>query len=375
MNETSGETRSGIREVWRSAFASISASATHERRQELRRLICERSVSSDRLTRALLDSDWEIRATAMLGVARLKFAQSGKLVRTLRFPATRSEGLDHRERGILNALRSAVLEHLRGVPMPAIAETRDDHQLLSREQKWLHLRRCVAGLPVTLHDQVFLLVNALTQPCLSNAPPPELPAAVFTDGGEFRFRRSGLPLRWIPPEPHWLGSDEDDLPMVNFVRRFTPATGYFIAQSPLTPAQTRWIETESVIGDFDSRSSQAAGPYLCGLDEAIDFCERLAQIEGIEVRLPVADEWEAAARGTDGRRHPWGNGFEGDPALLSSPWGLQQTFGIAPQWVRETDRRELLVCGDDKKLRCAARVLVHSDEQPLHAVRPVVCIS
>jgi formylglycine-generating enzyme required for sulfatase activity len=44
--------------------------------------------------------------------------------------------------------------------------------------------------------------------------------------------------------------------------------------------------------------------------EAIKFCQWLATRERKKFRLPTEAEWEYAARGTDGRKFPWGN-YEG----------------------------------------------------------------
>ena len=41
--------------------------------------------------------------------------------------------------------------------------------------------------------------------------------------------------------------------------------------------------------------------------EAVKFCEWLSQKDGRTYRLPSEAEWEFAARGTDGRKYPWGN--------------------------------------------------------------------
>jgi len=41
--------------------------------------------------------------------------------------------------------------------------------------------------------------------------------------------------------------------------------------------------------------------------DAVAFCEWLSQVSGEKICLPSEAEWEKAARGTDGRKFPWGN--------------------------------------------------------------------
>jgi len=44
-------------------------------------------------------------------------------------------------------------------------------------------------------------------------------------------------------------------------------------------------------------------------EAAAAFCEWKSRQAGVAIRLPTAWEWEKAARGVDGRRYVWGNGF------------------------------------------------------------------
>jgi uncharacterized membrane protein YciS (DUF1049 family) len=65
--------------------------------------------------------------------------------------------------------------------------------------------------------------------------------------------------------------------------------------------------------------------------ESIAFCRWLSAKTGQEIRLPTEQEWEKAARGTDGREYPWGNEFES--GRCNAEYKLQETsaVGIYPQ--------------------------------------------
>jgi formylglycine-generating enzyme required for sulfatase activity len=62
--------------------------------------------------------------------------------------------------------------------------------------------------------------------------------------------------------------------------------------------------------------------------EAVAFCRWLSEQSGRLVRLPTEAEWEKAARGTDGRKYPWGNEEETAARCNMRDTGINTTSAV-----------------------------------------------
>jgi formylglycine-generating enzyme required for sulfatase activity len=125
-------------------------------------------------------------------------------------------------------------------------------------------------------------------------------------------------------------------PVANaLIARFAEATG-----RPLSPKLT------------DSRLEDHPATDLTLLD-AKQFCAWATDTLGARVRLPTAQEWEAAARGTDERPYPWGETFDESRCncaeagwgwtvpvdahpLGAGPFGAEQLAGNVWEWVADS---------------------------------------
>jgi formylglycine-generating enzyme required for sulfatase activity len=219
---------------------------------------------------------------------------------------------------------------------------------------------------LTAHEEIAIaatdrtLVGEQELSVVARAPEP---------GKPFREETTKMSLLWVPPGKFWMGSSKtpgephydeeacyDELPP----REVTLSHGFWIGEHPVTNAQYLvFMEATGARAPelWRDRRFNAVDQPLVGVDweESLKFAVWLtAQAklgDPLGYRLPTEAEWEYAARGTDGRKYPWGNEpasperadygqnlRKGRPTTVGthpagrSPWGLQDIAGGVWEW-------------------------------------------
>ena len=116
----------------------------------------------------------------------------------------------------------------------------------------------------------------------------------------------GVTMVLLPPGDFVMGSDGPDAQPNE--QPLTPVilSSFYISQHPITNAQFEQFDPRHKAKRMDGASDDHPVVYVTSF-EAVKFCEWLSQKDGKTYRLPTEAEWEYAARGTDGRKYPWGN--------------------------------------------------------------------
>ena len=175
--------------------------------------------------------------------------------------------------------------------------------------------------------------EATPTPPVKRAPAGELPVP----GGEIALGGADAPLRRELVEPFLIAETEVTNEQY---REFVKARGY--------KAPDGWKD-----GEFPPGAALEPVTNVTWADAA-EYCKWLSGEIGAEVRLPTEAEWEMAARGRDGRKHPWGNDWDARAADSSeahgrvravksfpsgkSPFGAFDMAGNVWEWVADEAR-------------------------------------
>ena len=129
---------------------------------------------------------------------------------------------------------------------------------------------------------------------------------------------------------------------------------FYLGRFPVTVEQwARFLAVDRYAWEKDwSRATSSNCPCTnVTWDDAQAYCRWLSRESGLVYRLPTEEEWEKAARGTDGRRYPWGNaeassryahaGLKSATAPVGSypagrsPYGCHDMAGNAWEWCED----------------------------------------
>ena len=156
------------------------------------------------------------------------------------------------------------------------------------------------------------------------------------------LNENGLPdIDWVEiPGGEYLYGEEKERQIIE---------PFFIARYPVTNEQyeafinddgyenDRWWQglSERIRKSVNSNWDQSNRPKeIVNWYEAIAFCRWLSDKLGYNIQLPSEEQWERAARGTDGREYPWGNEYLSGYANVNEtlekagPHFLQQTLAV-----------------------------------------------
>jgi eukaryotic-like serine/threonine-protein kinase len=206
-----------------------------------------------------------------------------------------------------------------------------------------------------------------------------LPTDVFDD--------KGVPMRLVPAGEFTMGSDTDSDARNQAHAVYLDA--FYIDQYEVTNGHyadcvKAGICEPPYFTKSDFRESYYGNPEFNNYPVIyVDWEMARTYCEWRGTRLPTEAEWEKAARGTDGRTYPWGEGisceqanYDGDPDLVvycmgetiavgsyesgQSPYGLYDMAGNVFEWTSSLNRsypynaadgREDLGRGGDRVIR------------------------
>ena len=164
------------------------------------------------------------------------------------------------------------------------------------------------------------------------------------------------PLCPVPSGKFLMGSDPRRDPEAHHSeqpQREVDVPAFRIARFPVTVAEYYWAIQAGAVGEPPEWEQQFRRPehpvVQISWKGAVKYSGWLAEVTGEPWRVPTEEEWEKAARGTDGRIYPWGDRWDptrantedqgpGDTTPVAtysggvSPYGVFDMAGNVNEW-------------------------------------------
>lgn len=208
-----------------------------------------------------------------------------------------------------------------------------EHSLLKRadtkEAQDIQASHQTTPLPIWVYILsgviVLALVGGIIARNLAKPPPPPSPLKeemLPISAGTFIYQRGEkqtLPAFWMDKHEVTIGQYADFLAALDADK--TKAKAYDHADQPASKKNhvpdgwAAYLQAALTAGNFNNQAININCPVA-----RVDWWDAYAYAKWRGNRLPTEQEWERAARGTDGRMYPWGNDAKPDAANLGADY-------------------------------------------------------
>jgi formylglycine-generating enzyme required for sulfatase activity len=153
-------------------------------------------------------------------------------------------------------------------------------------------------------------VAAKTPVVVTPSAAPIEPAPIDVAGEHMRFPRFkstiGAEMLLVPSGTFQMGSEAADAAPNEQPLTATTVSRFYLSRHPVTNAQFEMFDPSHSRKRAAGAGDRHPVVYVSNA-EAVKFCQWLSVNERRRYRLPTEAEWEYAARGSDGRKYPWGS--------------------------------------------------------------------